>query len=336
MTGNAIDRLMGSPHWRGSPPRLAPGGPAELGRINRMLDRAAGWVMGTDGMRLVQVIGRDRALLRAYLRFANRLVVRGRLPRADVELVTLRTAWNCAARYEFLHHAYLSRLGGLSAATLERVAAGPSAPGWNERQAALLTAADELHADRIVSDPTWDRLTAFLDDRQLVGLCLLVGHYEMLAMLFNSAGVDPEPGAWRRGPLRWLRHDDDSDARFPRRSAHVSRRLTGPVMAARAPLPPPLAVIVHRGRSTGREYRTPVTALVRDGRLVVPLGHGTRADWVRNLLHEGRGGVERAGRPYRITAPRVTDMATDGHLVPGPLRPLLRPFTLLVADLEPR
>jgi hypothetical protein len=34
-----------------------------------------------------------------------------------------------------------------------------------------------------------------LTDRQLIELCLLVGHYEMLAMTLNSLGVEPEAAA---------------------------------------------------------------------------------------------------------------------------------------------
>ena len=34
-------------------------------------------------------------------------------------------------------------------------------------------------------------------DTELIELCFLVGHYEMLAMTLNSLGVQPEPSALR-------------------------------------------------------------------------------------------------------------------------------------------
>jgi hypothetical protein len=55
-----------------------------------------------------------------------------------------------------------------------------------------LRATDELHDVRVISDHTWRALAAELTDRQLIELCLLVGHYEMLAMALNSLGVEPE------------------------------------------------------------------------------------------------------------------------------------------------
>jgi hypothetical protein len=43
---------------------------------------------------------------------------------------------------------------------------------------------------------------------------------------------------------------------------------------------PGLAVIIHRGRRTGREYCTPVLLLTRPAGYVIALPYGTRADRV--------------------------------------------------------
>ena len=69
---------------------------------------------------------------------------------------------------------------------------GPDAPGWSERQALLLRAADEMHADGRIGDELWAQLAAQLDEVRLIELCMLIGHYEMLAMTLNSLGVEPE------------------------------------------------------------------------------------------------------------------------------------------------
>ena len=77
---------------------------------------------------------------------------------------------------------------------------GPLAPGWSPRRAALLSAADELHADRRIGDELWGRLRAQLDEPQLIELCMLVGHYEMLAMTLNSLQVQPDLTTDHRPP----------------------------------------------------------------------------------------------------------------------------------------
>ena len=63
------------------------------------------------------------------------------------------------------------------------------------RQRLLLGATDELHARKVVTSATWRQLTSEFDERETIELCMLVGHYEMLAMTLNSLGVEPEPPA---------------------------------------------------------------------------------------------------------------------------------------------
>ncbi|MDL4775595.1 nitroreductase family deazaflavin-dependent oxidoreductase [Actinomadura xylanilytica] len=123
---------------------------------------------------------------------------------------------------------------------------------------------------------------------------------------------------------------------LPKSLARFNRVVTNRIQGVWAPFAPPLAVIVHRGRRTGREYRTPVLAF-RDGRrLYVALPYGSDTDWVRNLLAEERGGVERLGRAGRLTEPRVVTEGTDasGAGLPGLARRIVRHMDVLVADIE--
>jgi alkylhydroperoxidase family enzyme len=83
----------------------------------------------------------------------------------------------------------LGRRAGLSDEEIARVAEGPDAPGYTPRQLALLRAADELHAERTLGDEAWAALRSELDERGAIQFCLLVGHYEMLAMTLNALRV---------------------------------------------------------------------------------------------------------------------------------------------------
>ncbi len=44
----------------------------------------------------------------------------------------------------------------------------------------------------MISDQTWARLTEYLSHTDLIELCMLAGHYEMLAGTIQSAGIQPE------------------------------------------------------------------------------------------------------------------------------------------------
>ena len=180
-------------HWRElDEPRVPPLSEEEMNSVSRALAKGAGRVVGGPPPNIFTTLGRNPRLFAPWLAFASQLMPRGGLPRVDTELVILRVAWNARCRYEWDHHVRLGREAGLSEAEVERVPEGPGAEGWTGRQAALLAAADELHADGMVSDGTWQVLESHLDEKLLIELCLLVGHYEMLAMTISSLGIQPE------------------------------------------------------------------------------------------------------------------------------------------------
>jgi deazaflavin-dependent oxidoreductase (nitroreductase family) len=86
----------------------------------------------------------------------------------------------------------------------------------------------------------------------------------------------------------------------------------------------PVAVVEHRGRRSGRHYRTPVLAFGVDGGYLVVLFYGADRDWVRNVLAAGGCTLERGGRWVELTAPRLLDVDAAMALVSLPMRPALR------------
>jgi alkylhydroperoxidase family enzyme len=170
-----------------------PGAVADIGRINFLIARGAGLGLGTAAPNIFTTLARNRSLFRRWLWFAGGLMPGGRLPRADTELVILRTAHNCASDYEWRAHERLALSTGLTVDQVQRVRIGPGAADFSVRQRLLLEATDELHADRNLSDGTWAKLRARLSEAELIELCMLVGHYEMLAMTLNSLRVQPDP-----------------------------------------------------------------------------------------------------------------------------------------------
>ena len=172
--------------------RIAPGSRREVGWFAWGFSRVAGAVAGTGPPNLFLTLARNRALFRGWLRFAGRLMPRGRLPRRETELVILRVAHLCACGYEFDHHVRLGRRAGLGEADFRRVVEGPDADGWSPREQSLIAATDSLHHSRDLDDSTWAALRAHLDERDAIELCLLVGHYEMLATVITALRIQPD------------------------------------------------------------------------------------------------------------------------------------------------
>jgi len=88
----------------------------------------------------------------------------------------------------------VARAAGLDDAEIDRVADGPDHEAWSPFDRTLLRAADELHGDSCISDRTWTALAGRYDERQLVEVPMLVGHYHMVAYSLNSLGVQREEG----------------------------------------------------------------------------------------------------------------------------------------------
>jgi AhpD family alkylhydroperoxidase len=172
--------------------RIEPGTAREIGRVNLAIARLLGAATGGSPPHIFTTLARHRRLFRKWLRFAGALMPGGTLPRAESELLILRVAHNCRCDYEWRHHERLGRAAGLSAEEIERVREGPGADGWPPRRKLLLRAADELHAHRTLSDELWGELRGELSDVELIELCMLVGHYEMLAMTLNALQVQPD------------------------------------------------------------------------------------------------------------------------------------------------
>jgi deazaflavin-dependent oxidoreductase (nitroreductase family) len=86
----------------------------------------------------------------------------------------------------------------------------------------------------------------------------------------------------------------------------------------------PVALMVHQGRRSGRQYRTPVMPLPLGDGFLVSLPYGPERDWVGNVLAAGRCTLQRGGRRFELDDPRLLDAAGAAPLLPAALRPALR------------
>ena len=99
----------------------------------------------------------------------------------------------------------------------------------------------------------------------------------------------------------------------------VTNRLTAPFAGHL----PGFAVVTHRGRTSGRMYRTPVNAFRRSDDYVFVMTYGPDVDWVRNVEAAGECDIKTRGRQVHLVQPRrFSDPARDA--VPGPVRMILR------------
>lgn len=128
-------------------------------------------------------------LAEAFLAFSTHLLLRSTLPPRVRELAILRVAHRRGCAYEWVHHVEIAAKAGLSEDEIQAAGRG-EATGDLDR--AVLDAVDELEDGSNLSDRTWATLGAHLDEHQRMDLVFTVGGYGLLAMAFNTFGVEPE------------------------------------------------------------------------------------------------------------------------------------------------
>jgi 4-carboxymuconolactone decarboxylase len=143
---------------------------------------------------IFSTLARHEQLMRAWLRLGGFLLGGGVLPARERELLILRTGYNCGSPYEWGQHVRVSEALGMTREEIMRVAGGPDADGWSAADARLLRAADELHESAKISDRTWEELSRSYDEKGLIELTMLVGHYHMVAFALNSLEVELDAG----------------------------------------------------------------------------------------------------------------------------------------------
>jgi AhpD family alkylhydroperoxidase len=132
------------------------------------------------------------ALAKAFLRFNVHLLYSSTLPPRIRELAILRVAHRRDCAYEWVHHVKLASEAGVNDDEIAAVRRGGdgSAADFDAFDRAVLTGVDELDEKSQLSDQTWAVLGERLDDRQRMDYIFTVGCYTLLAMAFNTFGIE--------------------------------------------------------------------------------------------------------------------------------------------------
>jgi deazaflavin-dependent oxidoreductase (nitroreductase family) len=87
---------------------------------------------------------------------------------------------------------------------------------------------------------------------------------------------------------------------------------------------PMWALIRHRGRRSGREYLTPITARPVQGGFAIPVAFGEGADWYRNVMASRTAAVRWGGSWHEVEAASAIDPDAAVFAFPGWQRALFR------------
>jgi deazaflavin-dependent oxidoreductase (nitroreductase family) len=80
------------------------------------------------------------------------------------------------------------------------------------------------------------------------------------------------------------------------------------------------SVIVHRGRTTGKTYETPVWAVPTEDGFVIAIVYGSRTEWVKNVLASRSATLVRRGGTFAVDRPEVVPRASVRAYFPAAIR----------------
>jgi alkylhydroperoxidase family enzyme len=151
---------------------------------------------GSDAMRVpngISSVMYHPALAGPYLAYNAVLLREPKLTHRQRELIVLRVAWRTRSPYEWVQHVRLGRRYSITNDEFEAIGHGADGHPWESLEADLIRATDEALDQYRVSDATWARLAEKLDEAQLVEVLYVIGTYTLLAMVFNSLGIELDP-----------------------------------------------------------------------------------------------------------------------------------------------
>ncbi|OBJ29459.1 carboxymuconolactone decarboxylase family protein [Mycobacterium colombiense] len=129
------------------------------------------------------------ALAKSFLRFNVHLLMTSTLPPRIRELAILRVAHRRQCAYEWSHHVRMAKDEGITDDQIGALQQGEAADTFDQ---AVITGVDELDEKSELSDQTWAALGERLNDQQRMDFVFTVGCYALLAMAFNTFGIQLE------------------------------------------------------------------------------------------------------------------------------------------------
>ncbi|HYH11979.1 MAG TPA: nitroreductase family deazaflavin-dependent oxidoreductase [Thermomicrobiales bacterium] len=106
--------------------------------------------------------------------------------------------------------------------------------------------------------------------------------------------------------------------------ARLNRYTINPLIRRFAGSVPPFAILVHRGRRSGTEYRIPIMVFPDNDDFIIALTYGRTTDWARNVLHAGGCDLMWRRSHIGLVEPKIVKPGAAVSSLPRPVRAVLR------------
>jgi deazaflavin-dependent oxidoreductase (nitroreductase family) len=104
---------------------------------------------------------------------------------------------------------------------------------------------------------------------------------------------------------------------IPTSIARFNRGITNRVTRLFAGRAPGFAILIHKGRKSGKEYRTPLNAFPTANGFAIALTYGRNTDWAKNVLAANGCKLVYRDRSIALAVPRLTSITEAADAFPA-------------------
>jgi len=150
---------------------------------------------GGQPLNMHRAVANSPKIFKSYVDMALALRSAATTPRADRELIILRTAQLGGGEYEFAQHRPMAMSCGMTTAQLDALAQWRTSTLFSERQRAILAYAEGMVSQKGVDDATFANLRKFFNDAEIVELTVTSAFYGAVSQITRALEVKLEANA---------------------------------------------------------------------------------------------------------------------------------------------
>lgn len=139
---------------------------------------------------ILSTVLQNPALAQVYFPLADYILSKSSLAPRHTRILILRVAWLWRFEVEWAQHAAIAvRDHILSEEDVCSITQGATDERWDDLEALLIAAVDQMHRAARIDDETWHALTQKLTTPQMVDLTFTIGSYVLAGMYMNCFGL---------------------------------------------------------------------------------------------------------------------------------------------------
>lgn len=145
---------------------------------------------GGEVINLLKALAHSPKIFRDWNRLGITLLLKGDLSHKLRELAILRVGDLARANYEWTKHVPIAMQAGASQEQIDALTNWADASCFDEQERAVLQYTDEVALNIRASEETFERIAAFLSQKEIVELTTTIGYYGMVSRTLEALQIE--------------------------------------------------------------------------------------------------------------------------------------------------